>query len=147
MKVKRALCVGGAISASWWILACGGEAPPAPAAEQTSAAGNPASSAAEPQHKSEQRAACTDRNPLRQPLFGDTHVHTRLSFDAAANTTGATPVDANRFARGQEIAFWPIGADGKPAGTYRIDRPLDFLAVTDHGEFLGERRLCRESNS
>ncbi|MCP5039799.1 MAG: DUF3604 domain-containing protein, partial [bacterium] len=145
--MKRALCVGGALSASWWILACGGEAPQAPAAEQTSAAGSQASSEAESQGTSEQRAPCTDHDPLRQPLFGDTHVHTRLSFDAAANTTGATPVDANRFARGQEVPFWPIGADGKPAGTYRIDRPLDFLAVSDHGEFLGERRLCRESDS
>ena len=84
---------------------------------------------------------------MRQPYFGDTHVHTRLSFDAAANTTGSTPVDANRFAKGEEIDFWPMGANGKPAGRYKIDRPLDFLAVSDHGEMLGERRLCREPDS
>ena len=31
---------------------------------------------------------------------------------------------------------------GLRKGRHRIDRPLDFLAVTDHGEFLGERALC-----
>jgi hypothetical protein len=90
---------------------------------------------------------CADYDANRQPFFGDTHVHTRLSFDAAANTTGATPVDANRFAKGEAIPFWPIGADGTPEGQYKIDRPLDFLAVSDHGELLGERRLCREPDS
>ncbi len=96
---------------------------------------------------SEDRQPCIDYSPTRQPLFGDLHVHTSFSFDAAANTTGATPVDAHRFARGEPIPFWPIGEDGAPAGTFQIDRPLDFLAVTDHGEFLGERALCRDPSS
>ena len=95
----------------------------------------------------EDREPCTDHAPLRRPLFGDLHVHTSFSFDAAANTIGATPEDAHRFARGEAIDFWPLDADGNPAGTYAIDRPLDFLAVTDHGEFLGERALCRTPGS
>ncbi len=96
---------------------------------------------------SEPREPCLDYAPLRKPLFGDVHVHTSFSFDAAANTTGGTPKDAHRFARGEAIPFWPIDGDGNPIGTFQIDRPLDFLAVTDHGEFLGERALCRDPDS
>ena len=95
----------------------------------------------------EERAPCLDHTPLRQPLFGDLHVHTSFSFDAAANSIGATPADAQRFARGEAIDFWPLDENGEPAGTFAIDRPLDFMAVTDHGEFLGERALCRTPES
>ncbi len=35
-----------------------------------------------PFERSEQRSPCTDYDPLRRAFFGDTHVHTALSFDA-----------------------------------------------------------------
>jgi len=92
-------------------------------------------------------AGCTNSDPNGMALFGDVHVHTKFSFDAAANSFGATPVDANEFARGNSIKFFPLDENGNPVGKAQIDRPLDFLAVTDHGEFLGERRLCRTEGS
>jgi len=92
-------------------------------------------------------ATCPDSDLDRRAFFGDLHVHTSFSFDAAANTTGATPEDANRFAKGEPIAFWPLSDSGEPVGAIQIDRPLDFLAVTDHGEFLGERSICRTPDS
>ena len=94
----------------------------------------------------QEREPCAEYSATRMPLFGDVHVHTSFSFDAAAISIGATPTDANNFARGGSIPFWPL-RDGQPAGEYKMDRPLDFLAVTDHGEFLGERRLCGEPDS
>lgn len=94
----------------------------------------------------ESREPCEDYSPNRVALFGDLHVHTSLSFDAAANSIGATPEDAYRYGMGEAIDFWPV-VNGEPTGRFKIDRPLDFLAVTDHGEFLGERQLCRESDS
>ena len=111
------------------------------------------SSAQEPEtanenvHRTESTQSCTNFTEQRQALFGDLHVHTSYSFDAAANSTGGTPADAYRFAQGEPIPFFPLDESGDPIGSVRLLRPLDFVAVTDHGEFLGERRLCREPGS
>ena len=94
-----------------------------------------------------QMISCDNSDQNRQALFGDLHIHTSYSFDAAANSTGATPEDAHRYARGEEIPIFPINDKGVAVGRTKLDRPLDFLAVTDHGEFLGERALCRTAGS
>ena len=95
----------------------------------------------------EEREPCRDYQPTRQALFGDLHVHTAYSFDAAANSLETYPEHAHRFAKGEAIPFFPLDDDGNPAGTIKLDRPLDFVSVTDHGEFLGERALCRNTES
>lgn len=72
-----------------------------------------------------------DRTPTKNAYFGDLHVHTQNSFDAYIFATRRTPDDAYRFAKGETIphdAGYEIQLDGPP---------LDFLAVTDHGEYLG----------
>jgi hypothetical protein len=65
-------------------------------------------------------------------LWGDTHLHTSFSFDAytLGNAT-ADPDTAYRFAKGL-----PVVHPGHRARV-QIDRPLDFLVVTDHAEGLG----------
>lgn len=93
------------------------------------------------------QAQCTNRNEDGMALFGDTHVHTSYSFDAAAISTGATPFDAQRYARGESIPFFPLNEKGEAIGLATIDYPLDFLAVSDHGEFLGEVAVCRTEDS
>jgi len=116
--------------------------PESPRPEEPAEAAAAAPAAAEPADES-----CANYADTGMALFGDLHVHTSYSFDAAANSTGATPDDAQRFAQGEPIPFWPLNDAGEPVGTAQIDRPLDFLAVTDHGEFLGERALCRTPGS
>jgi len=68
--------------------------------------------------------------PLKEVHFGDLHVHTNLSFDAYIAGTLHGPGDAYRFAKGQ-----PISVFDSPV---KIERPLDFSAVTDHSELIGE---------
>ncbi|MEO1334537.1 MAG: DUF3604 domain-containing protein, partial [Myxococcota bacterium] len=83
------------------------------------------------------RAACRRQNPQRDVFFGDLHVHTALSFDAWVFDVRTMPADAFRFAQGQSIEH-PLGG----SSTVRLARPLDFAAVTDHAEYLGEVDLC-----
>ena len=96
---------------------------------------------------SEDREPCAHYSPERRPLFGELHVHTSLSFDAAAGRTRTMPADAYRFAKGEAIPFFPVDDKGNVLGKISIDRPLDFVAVTDHGEFLGETALCKQQDS
>ena len=77
-------------------------------------------------------------NPLKDCYFGDLHLHT--SFSADANFFGATllPEDAYKYAMGEEVTY--MGQKVK-----RI-APLDFLAVTDHSEYLGAIIAVRDPN-
>lgn len=65
-----------------------------------------------------------------QVFFGDTHLHTAYSADAGLVGATTTPDDAFRFAKGEVV----ISSNGIPA---RLQRPLDWLVVTDHAENLG----------
>ena len=84
---------------------------------------------------------CAERNPARSVWFGDLHVHTAFSLDAATQDTRNTPDDAYRFARGEPIEIQPYDEDGR-GREIRLRRPLDFAAVTDHAEMLGEVAIC-----
>jgi hypothetical protein len=79
------------------------------------------------------------RNYPTRVLWGDTHLHTANSLDAAAfgNTLGPEP--AYRFARGEEV----VSSSGQPV---RLSRPLDFLVVADHAEGLGSTGELKKGN-
>ncbi len=66
-----------------------------------------------------------------QLLWGDTHVHSSFSMDAS--TMGNTRLDpgaAYRFAKGETVT-------SNTGQAVRLDRPLDFLVVSDHAEYMG----------
>ncbi len=91
----------------------------------------------------EDREPCAHSVPERRPLFGDLHVHTARSQDASTQDTRITPREAYRFARGEPLGIQPYAADGRALRTVRLARPLDFTAITDHAEQLGEVHICR----
>jgi hypothetical protein len=131
-----------ALALSAFLLGCPQQekAPPPPAQEPP-----PAAPALAPSGRpySEAREPCRSRNPLRNPYFGDTHVHTGLSMDASLWDVRSTPDDAHRFARGEPLE---LAGSGGPRRV-QLERPLDFVALTDHSEFLGEVSLCTRPDS
>jgi len=66
----------------------------------------------------------------KQALFGELHVHSRNSPDAYMSGVRVPPEDAYRYAKGEAIDHF----SGKKI---QATQPLDFLAVTDHAEYLG----------
>jgi hypothetical protein len=79
----------------------------------------------------------------RHVYFGELHLHTTESFDAWIWGTKVTPDQAYRFGRGQSVLV-PTEQVEHEQGRV-LDRPvparrawaLDFMAVTDHAEYLG----------
>jgi hypothetical protein len=62
--------------------------------------------------------------------WGDTHLHTKNSPDAYLFGVRLGPETALRFARGEQVT----ATHGLPV---KLVRPLDFLVVADHSEYLG----------
>jgi len=79
---------------------------------------------------------CDDIDEGLRVLWGDTHVHTRLSLDSFWFNSLAGPREAYQFAKGGTV---DIACDERtvPCETRQLDRPLDFTAVSEHAEFLG----------
>jgi len=90
----------------------------------------------------EARQPCTTMTPLKRALFGDLHVHTRYSLDAATQATRTTPAQAYQFARGERIGIQPWTEDGEAQRSLQLSRPLDFAMVSDHAELIGEVHMC-----
>ncbi len=66
----------------------------------------------------------------KEAFFGEIHVHTSASMDAFIGGNRITPDDSYRFARGEEMMV--------NGSLHKLKRPLDFAAVSDHAEYLGE---------
>ncbi len=81
------------------------------------------------QTNAEKEAALTE-NPFKNAYFGELHFHTSYSLDAYIGGARLTPDKAYRFAKGETMVV-----NGQK---HNIVKPLDFCAVTDHAEFIGE---------
>ena len=72
-------------------------------------------------------------HPSEHPIqvyFGDPHVHTRISLDAALWGSSLGPKEAYEYAKGAEVTSFK----GWKA---KLKRPLDWLVVSDHSDFYG----------
>lgn len=85
-------------------------------------------------------APCAVSSDTKLPFFGDLHIHTRYSFDSFLSNQKNDPDGAYEYAKGKVITL--PDAYGEQTISAQIDRPIDFAAVTDHGQFLGEVALC-----
>tara|TARA_R110001592_G_scaffold357416_1_gene660607 strand:- start:183835 stop:185592 length:1758 start_codon:yes stop_codon:yes gene_type:complete len=84
---------------------------------------------------------CEDYRDGQLNLYwGDLHIHTALSLDAYAFGTTADPRDAYAFARGQELTL------PDESTRIKLQRPLDFAAVTEHAETFDVMYLCTDPN-
>ena len=80
-----------------------------------------------------------DQHFPQRVLFGDTHHHTSLSVDSGLIGNNNSPEVSFRFARGEEV----LSNTGQRV---QLVRPLDFLVVSDHAEYLGIAKLLNEAN-
>ena len=96
---------------------------------------------------SEDRAPCADRDPNRQALWGELHVHSSLSMDAWLWDVRNGPDEVFAFAKGEQTFFPPLDEAGAPTRPAQLERPIDFAALTDHASFQGEVALCTRPGS
>ncbi len=69
-------------------------------------------------------------NPLKEAYFGETHIHTSASMDAFIGSTRISPEEAYLFAMGEELLV--------NGSKHKLKVPLDFCAISDHSEYIGE---------
>jgi len=114
------------------LLALAGCQPDAEKPKQSAAkAEAPAPAPAPPKPPTvEELEAAVPGNPLKDAYFGETHVHTSYSLDANIGGARITPDGAYRFAKGEDVTV-----NGQKRN---IRKALDFVAVSDHSEFIGE---------
>jgi len=118
-----------ATTIAFMLTACGRDKPPVAAEPAASNEVAPAAST-DATPTVEALEAAVPENPLKDAYFGETHVHTSYSLDAYIGGARITPDDAYKFAQGGDVVV-----NGQK---HNIGRPLDWVAVSDHAEFIGE---------
>src|SRR5580765_8853737 len=81
-----------------------------------------------------------DRRYPTQVFWGDQHLHTSFSCDAGMVGDRLGPDEAFRFARGEQLR----SSSGQ---LVRLERPFDWLVVSDHPEYLGMSQALADGDS
>ena len=123
-ETSATTAVGFAFMVAVALAGCGTDRLPGPSAAQSTLP------APEPTPTLEALETAVPENPLKNAYFGETHVHTSYSLDAYIGGNRITPDAAYRFAQGEDVTV-----NGR---RHNIGRPLDWVAVSDHAEFIGE---------
>jgi Protein of unknown function (DUF3604) len=101
------------------------------------------SAAALAQGSSSEQSGSSIPPAQRRAYFGELHLHTTESFDAWARGTKVTPDQAYKFGRGETVMVpaSQVTREERMAGQEDVPAkrawPLDFMAVTDHSEWMG----------
>jgi hypothetical protein len=82
------------------------------------------------QDDSQEKRYITPVEYAENVYFGDAHVHTSVSLDAAAWGSSISPEDAYRYARGEEVTSFK-------GWKTKLTRPLDWLVIADHSDGYG----------
>jgi hypothetical protein len=80
-----------------------------------------------------------DQHFPQKVLWGDTHHHTSYSVDSGMIGNNNSPEVSFRLARGEEVT-------SNGGQRVKLIRPLDFLVVSDHAEYLGIAKLLDEAD-
>jgi hypothetical protein len=83
-----------------------------------------------PFERTEPGEQCANYQALRQPFFGELHLHTQYSMDAANLDTRNTPRDAYRFAKGEKLGIPPFVDTRLDKSTDDSQPPID--GVSQH---------------
>ena len=81
-------------------------------------------------NQNQQYSPFVDQNFPDRVLWGVTHIHTALSADAGLMGVTLGPADLFRYARGEVVTI-------NTGLQVRLERPLDWIAITDHAEYMG----------
>jgi hypothetical protein len=100
-----------------------------------------ASTAAQAETAGEPGRGSGKSNPLNNVYFGEQHLHSEMSPDAYAVGVRQKMADAYRWAMGETITLSTTGEKIKKS------TPYDFVALTDHAEYLGVFTQLSEPNS
>jgi hypothetical protein len=84
---------------------------------------------------------CDDYSAYKNLYWGELHQHTSYSLDAYSFGDRSDPASAYAFAKGKGSI--PIAQGSmSPGPVVTLARPLDFLAVTDHSEWMSVTDTC-----